>query len=123
DLAISGRRAAGPTPVSSNVYPSGGALATKRLATTPPPPDLVSTTTGWPMAADKSLASERPTKAIIEPDAKDISSVTGRCGQSSAAAGRGAPVGIAATASRTKALARQRLSRISGTRIGTPPPD
>src|ERR1035438_9827208 len=50
-----------------------------------------------------------------------MTSVTGRVGQSSAAAGRDTPPSIAAAVSSTRALARNALCRTGGTRIESLP--
>ena len=111
DLSMSGRNTAGPIAVSSRVYPSGAALATAMAATEPPPPALFSTMTGWPSAIVRSCAIARPTKSMIAPGANETTSVIGRVGQSSAAAGRGAAASIAATAMRNDRFAKRHLGQ------------
>src|SRR6266853_6357572 len=72
---------AGCAPESStSVWPSGGDFASASFASSPAPPGLFSTTTGWPRRSESFCPRRRLTRSLPEPGGEPTRKRIGRAG-------------------------------------------
>src|SRR5918995_1957823 len=79
--------ASAPESPSISKWPSGGDLATRLAATTPPAPGMFSTTNGLPIESDNFAASNRASTSELPPGPAAAISRTVRDGYASSCAG------------------------------------